>query len=215
MNKKFYDVSSKAVFEERLLDGSIPSTAIAFIKDTREIWARGVYYPCDFSAPVLSAKPESSTLSYTDSLGYTRDFSIGQACVYEDASLSDGYGIAFLKAIVDESAVWQDLGDVLDRSSEAVATAEEANAYAKAAYTNSNEAVNTANVAKAAVAALEGLADTDEAQQTLAGQVTQIAQNTSDIATLQEMHQVISEEEYSALEVKDQTKIYMLYEDEE
>jgi hypothetical protein len=71
----------------------------------------------------------------------------------------------------------------------------------------------TANVAKAAVATLEGLANTDTAQQTLAEQVTQITQNTAHIIQLQERHQVMTEEEYAALELVDQTKIYMLYEE--
>ena len=154
-------------------------------------------------------------MTYTDGLGYERDFRIGQACVYASADLTDGYGIAFLKAIVDGSAVWQDLGDVLMRAEEALSFSEEANAYARAAYTNSNEAVDTANVAKNAVATLEGLANTDTAQQTLAAQVTQIAQNTSDIALLNEQHVILPESEYEALEIKDQTKIYMTHEDEE
>lgn len=169
----------------------------------------------DAYTPMLDVVPSGSTLSYTDADGSVCDFRVGQACVYPSGLSEDGYGIAFLKAVAEGEAVWQDMGAVLERASEAVSTAEEANAYAKAAYTNSNEAVDTANVAKAAVAALEGLANTDEAQQTLAGQVTQIAQNASDIEVLKEKHQVISEAEYAALEVVDQTKIYMLYEDEE
>lgn len=211
----FYNVSSRAVFDTQLAAGNIPARSIAFIKDKREIWAQGVFYPCDFSAGILPSVPTESSLTYTDGLGYERDFRIGQACVYASADLTDGYGIAFLKAIVDGSAVWQDLGDVLMRAEEALSFSEEANAYARAAYTNSNEAVDTANVAKNAVATLEGLANTDTAQQTLAAQVTQIAQNTSDIALLNEQHVILSESEYEALEIKDQTKIYMTHEDEE
>lgn len=168
----------------------------------------------DAYTPQLSTAPTSETLTYTDTDGSTCDFRIGQACVYPSADIDGGYGIAFLKAIVDGAAVWQDLGDVLNKANNAVEVSEEANAYAKAAYTNSNEAVNTANVAKNAVATLEGLANTDEAQTTLAGQVTQIAQNTSDIAELQEQHVLLTEDEYEAMELKDQTKIYMLYEEE-
>lgn len=211
----FYNVSSKSKFIEALSAGIVGRDSIAFIKDTREIWAQGTYYPCDFSAPQLSSAPTSTTFTYTDSEGYVRTFAIGQACVYPNVDLADGYGIAFLKAIEDGTAIWQDLGDALNKVNEAVATSEEANAYAKAAYANSNEAVNTANVAKAAVATLEGLANTDEAQTTLAGQVTQIAQNTSDIAQLQEQHIVLPQSEYDALELKDETKIYMITEDEE
>lgn len=211
--KTFYNVSNRTVFDQQLAAGNIPSTAIAFIKDTREIWAQGVFYPCDFSAANLPSAPSSSTLTYTDSLGYTRPFQVGQACVYPSADIADDYGIAFLKAINGEEAVWQDLGSVLSTAAEALAFSEEANAYARAAYTNSNEAVQTANVARNAVATLEGLANTDTAQQTLAAQVTQIAQNTSDVAELKEKHMLMTEEEYAALELVDQEKIYMLYEE--
>ena len=211
--KTFYNVSNRTVFDQQLAAGNIPSTAIAFIKDSREIWAQGVFYSCDFSAANLPSAPSSSTLTYTDALGYTRPFQLGQACVYPSADIADGYGIAFLMAMNGEEAVWQDLGAVLSTAAEALAFSEEANAYAKAAYTNSNEAVQTANVAKDAVATLEGLANTDTAQQTLAAQVTQIAQNTSDVAELKQMHMLMSEEEYAALELVDQEKIYMLYEE--
>ena len=211
--KTFYNVSNRTVFDQQLAAGNIPSTAIAFIKDTREIWAQGVFYPCDFSAANLPTAPSSDTLTYTDPLGYIRPFQVGQACVYPSAGIADGYGIAFLKAVNGEEAVWQDLGAVLSTAAEALALSEEANAYAKAAYTNSNEAVQTANVAKNAVATLEGLANTDTAQQTLAAQVTQIAQNTSDVAELKGKHMLMTEEEYAALELVDQEKIYMLYEE--
>lgn len=211
--KTFYNVSNRTVFDQQLAAGNIPSTAIAFIKDSREIWAQGVFYPCDFSAANLPSAPSSSTLTYTDALGYTRPFQLGQACVYPSADIADGYGIAFLKATNGEEAVWQDLGDVLSTAAEALAFSEEANAYAKAAYTNSNEAVQTANVAKDAVATLEGLANADTAQQTLAAQVTQITQNTSDIAELQDKHVVLTEDEYAALELVDQEKIYMITEE--
>lgn len=211
--KTFYNVSNRTVFDQQLAAGNIPSTAIAFIKDSREIWAQGVFYPCDFSAANLPSAPSSSTLTYTDALGYTRPFQLGQACVYPSAAIADGYGIAFLKAVSGEEAVWQDLGAVLSTAAEALAFSEEANAYAKAAYTNSNEAVQTANVAKDAVATLEGLANADTAQQTLAAQVTQITQNTSDIAELQDKHVVLTEDEYAALELVDQEKIYMITEE--
>lgn len=211
--KILYNASSKDSFVKALESGMVDELAVAFIKDTREIWARGVYYPCDFSAPFLSEAPSSFVLTYTDSEGYERSFVPGQACVYRNADVSDGYGIAFLKAVENGSAVWQDMGEVLSLSAEANTLAKEANAYSKNAYTNSNDAVRTAEAAKNAVATLAGLADADEAQKTLAGQVTQITQNTSDIETLKQRHVLISTDEYDALEVKDQTKIYMLYEE--
>lgn len=167
----------------------------------------------DDYTPVLDTHPSSETLTYPDTDGTVCDFRIGQACVYPSAESTDGLGIAFLKSVSDGKAVWQDLGAVLSTAAEALAFSEEANAYAKAAYTNSNEAVSTANLAKNAVAALEGLSNTTTAQQTLAAQVTQIAQNSSDVALLKEKHVVMTEEEYAALELVDQEKIYMLYEE--
>lgn len=167
----------------------------------------------DAYTPELTAAPGGSTLTYTDTDGSVCDFRVGQACIYPSADIADGYGIAFLKAINGGEAVWQDLGNVLSTAAEALAFSEEANAYAKAAYTNSNEAVQTANVAKNAVATLEGLANTDTAQQTLAAQVTQIAQNTSDVAELKDKHVVLTEDEYAALELVDQEKIYMITEE--
>lgn len=96
---------------------------------------------------------------------------------------------------------------------QAAQDASEANAYAQAAYTQSTEAVNTANVAKNAVATLEGLANTDTAQQTLAATVAQIEQNTNDINVLKEKFVVLSETEYTAIELKDPDKIYLVYEE--
>lgn len=99
-------------------------------------------------------------------------------------------------------------------TTQAAADAAEANAYAQEAYSKSTEAINTANTAKNAVATLEGLANTDTAQTTLAATVTQIEQNTTDIGVLQDMHVFMTETEYEALEIKDPDKIYMLYEEE-
>lgn len=211
-NKTFYNVSSRSIFMQQLEGGNIPSTAIAFIKDSREIWAQGIFYPCDFEAPVLPSHPTSETLAYMDSAGYTRNFRVGQACVYSSPESSDGYGIAFLKSVKGGKAVWQDLEEIISKVSDAAITAEEAGAYAKAAYIHANEASVTANAAKNAVATLEGLGNADEAQRVLAGQVAQIAQNSADISILKDRNMVMSEDEYEALELVDQTKIYMLYE---
>lgn len=92
--------------------------------------------------------------------------------------------------------------------------ASEANAYAQTAYTQSTEAINTANVAKNAIATLEGLANADEAQTVLANTVTKIEQNSVDIQTLKDTHVFLTESEYEALELKDSDKIYMIYEEE-
>lgn len=91
--------------------------------------------------------------------------------------------------------------------------ANEANIYAQTAFTNSQEAINTANAAKEAVRVLEGLGGTDDAQTTLADRVQQISTNTSDINVLKSKHVLITEEEFDALELKDPEKIYLIYEE--
>lgn len=98
-------------------------------------------------------------------------------------------------------------------TTQAAQDASEANAYAQQAYSRSTEAINTANTAKNAVATLEGLANTDTAQTTLAATVTQIEQNTTDVDTLKTMHVFMTEAEFEALAIKDPDKIYMLYEE--
>lgn len=90
-------------------------------------------------------------------------------------------------------------------------------AYAETLAIDSNErsqnAENTANSAMNAVRTLAGLSNTDTAQTTLAGTVAQIEQNTLDIKVLQEMFVLITEDDYELLEVKDPTKIYLMYEE--
>ena len=89
--------------------------------------------------------------------------------------------------------------------------------YAETIAIDSNErsqfAETTATAAMAAVRTLEGLGNTDTAQTTLANTVAQIEQNSSDIKVLQEMFVFISEQAYEELEVKDPTKIYLIYEE--
>jgi hypothetical protein len=167
----------------------------------------------DDYTPVLDMPPSSETLTYPDTDGTVCDFHIGQACVYPLPESPDGVGIAFLKKVVDGAAVWQDLGSVEKAASNAIAASQEAGTYARNAYANSNQALNMAQAAKNAVAALEGLGDATTAMETLASQVTQIAQNTSDIEQLNGQHVILSEEEYDSLELKDHTKIYMLFEE--
>ena len=95
----------------------------------------------------------------------------------------------------------------------ALDTASYAEILAVDANTRSQNAETVANSAIAAVRALEGLGSTDEAQTTLAERVAQIAVNSDAIAVLQEKHVLISEDEYEALEFKDPTKIYLIYEE--
>lgn len=95
----------------------------------------------------------------------------------------------------------------------ALDTAEYAEVLAIDANTRSQNAETVANSAIEAVKALEGLGSTDEAQTTLAERVAQIAVNSDAIAVLQEKHVLISEEAYEALDFKDPTKIYLIYEE--
>lgn len=92
-------------------------------------------------------------------------------------------------------------------------TAEYAETIAIDSNERSQSAETTASAAMAAVRTLEGLGNTDTAQTTLANTVAQIEQNSSDIKVLQEMFVLISEEAYEELEVKDPTKIYLMYEE--
>ena len=92
--------------------------------------------------------------------------------------------------------------------------AREAEALSQDAYAYSTEALDIAATARGSVAALEGLADTTEAQKTLAALVTQIQDNTYRIARQEDRIQVLSESEYAALDVVDPSRIYMVYEDE-
>lgn len=167
----------------------------------------------DFYCPVLAFDPTSSVVSYTDTDGTIHDFRTGQFALVADPSAEGGFKVWQCLSNDGSESTWRLHDNAILVANDAKSLSEEANAYAKAAYTNSNEAVQTANAAKNAVETLEGLANTDEAQQILAAQVTQIAQNTSDVALLKEKHQVMSEEEYESLELVDQEKIYMLYED--
>ena len=97
--------------------------------------------------------------------------------------------------------------------SQAIYDSSEASVYAQRSYGKSIEAVNTASIAKNAVATLEGLSTTTTAQQTLAATVTKIEQNTVDVNSLKSMFVYMTEAEYEALEVKDPDKLYMLYEE--
>ena len=45
----FVQAATREAFETKLEAGLISLYQIAFIEDTKEIWARGVYYPCPYS----------------------------------------------------------------------------------------------------------------------------------------------------------------------
>lgn len=90
--------------------------------------------------------------------------------------------------------------------------AADANAYAQEAFSKSSEAVNIANTAKNAIAALEGI-NAGAVQEAISETIVQIEQNTTDIEVLKNSHVVLSEEEYAALELKDPDKFYIVYEE--
>ena len=54
INEQFIQVKTKASFESRLSAGDVKDTSIAFIEDTNEIWAKGHYYPCPYSATEIT-----------------------------------------------------------------------------------------------------------------------------------------------------------------
>lgn len=54
INEQFIQVKTKANFESRLSAGDIKDTSIAFIEDTNEIWAKGHYYSCPYSATEIT-----------------------------------------------------------------------------------------------------------------------------------------------------------------
>lgn len=184
ITKTFYNVSTRSTFDAELAAGNIPERAIAFIKDTREVWAQGIFYPCDFAAGILKSAPTTSTLGYVDAYGYSRSFLVGQACIYQDWEQDGGYGVAVLKGVENGLAIWHDTGTYIRRLEEVELVAEQSYVSSQDAVTIAEEARTAAHAARNAVASLEGLADADTAQQELAARVTQIAQNTDDIAAL-------------------------------
>lgn len=138
----------------------------------------------DAYTPELPEAPGTGTLTYTDTNGSECDFRIGQACVYQDWEQDGGYGVAILKGVENGLAIWHDTGVYIRRLEEAELVAAQSYTNSQDAVTIAEEARTVANAARDAVSTLEGLADADTAQQELAAQVTQIAQNTSDIAEL-------------------------------
>lgn len=111
----------------------------------------------------------------------------------------------------------QDITDILD----SVAQSE---ANSSSALTQSNQAKVTADVAKTqsdvaieSIKSLQGLSNADEAMVELAKQITQIAQNTSDIQLLRDRHQPpMTEEQFQAIEEAGELKegtFYYIYEE--
>lgn len=78
----------------------------------------------------------------------------------------------------------------------------------------SEEAIETANLAKTAVATLEGLANADLSAITAAGVVTQVEQNKLDIESIRNSEELLSKDAYKELEKTgqvDPTKKYYIY----
>lgn len=126
---------------------------------------------------------------------------------------TDAIDTEVTRATTKESELETRIAEHESITEETYTLANEANIYAQTAFTNSQEAVNTANAAKEAVRVLEGLGGTDDAQTTLADRVQQISTNASDINVLKSKHVLITEEEFDALELKDPEKIYLIYEE--
>ena len=91
--------------------------------------------------------------------------------------------------------------------------AEAADRNASKAVTDAAEALRQAQVATDAIATLKGLENSDEVMAEIAKQITRIEQNASDITKLENQHELMTDEQFNALETKDQTKIYMIYEE--
>lgn len=76
-----------------------------------------------------------------------------------------------------------------------------------------NQAMITADAAKNAVATLEGLSNVDTSTIVAANVITQVEQNTLKIQQIESNEILLTEAEYEALEVKDPTKKYYIYEE--
>ena len=89
-----------------------------------------------------------------------------------------------------------------------------ANTLSNNALIKSEQAIETANVAKNAVATLEGLLDTDLSAIVAAEVVTQVEQNKVDIQSILNSEKLLSKQEYKQLEQNgeiDLTKKYYIY----
>lgn len=49
MNKLLISAITKKGFEEKLSRGEVSQYQVAFIQETKEIWAQGIYYPCPYT----------------------------------------------------------------------------------------------------------------------------------------------------------------------
>lgn len=108
-------------------------------------------------------------------------------------------------------ATKEEMSEVEDKVSMSLEVAESAQEIAINAKNQSSEALRQAQVSTDAISTLKGLENSDEAMAIIAQEITKIAQNSSDIAALKSLIQVMSRKEYDAIEEKDQNVIYMIY----
>ena len=76
-----------------------------------------------------------------------------------------------------------------------------------------DNAVTTANAAMQAISTLEGLANADTSMITAATVITKVEQNTAAIQAMLDKEILLTKEEFDAIEVKDPTVKYFIYEE--
>ena len=83
----FIQVKTKANFESQLESSQINDSAIAFIEDTSEIWAKGKYYPCPYTAEQIAELLKDylplSGGTMTGSITFKADANVGDAVLYD------------------------------------------------------------------------------------------------------------------------------------
>jgi hypothetical protein len=110
-----------------------------------------------------------------------------------------------------------DIEGMAEDTAQAKANSEAALTQSNQAKVNADAALTTSNVAIESIKSLQGLSNADEAMVELAKQITQIAQNTSDIQLLRDRHQPpMTEEQFQAIEEAGELKegtFYYIYEE--
>lgn len=99
----FIQAKTKAGFEAKLSASEVKPDSIAFIEDTREIWAQGVYYPMS-EIVTVSNLPGESLLSYNLE-GTNYKYRIGDECRFYDTDKQE-YRFYKLFDISDGKAKW-------------------------------------------------------------------------------------------------------------
>lgn len=111
----------------------------------------------------------------------------------------------------------EDIAGMAEDTAQAKANSEAALTQSSQAKVNADAALTTSNVAIESIKSLQGLSNADEAMVELAKQITQIAQNTSDIQALRDRHQPpMTEQQFTDLEDAGELKegtFYYIYEE--